>query len=175
MMATPANPSVVAAVNVIKASVRPRANVAALLTCHNRREKTVACLDRLFAQDCLGPQGRGGSEVIVDVFLVDDGSRDGTAQTIREKFPQVAIAHGPGNLFWAGGMRLAWRTAVQARKYDAYLLLNDDTLLRPDALRSLMRRVGIITAARCGGAGGGLSFRGRVLENVICSTVTPRL
>lgn len=138
MMAIPLDPSAAAGVAVTNGSVSPRVNVAALLTCHNRREKTVACLERLLAQDCLGRQRWAASELVVNVFLVDDGSCDGTTEMIRERFPQVSITHGPGDLFWAGGMRLAWRTAVQAGNHDAYLLLNDDTLLRPNALRSLL-------------------------------------
>ena len=138
MNANSLNDSLAAATNEPKNFRDPRVSVAALLTCHNRREKTIACLGRLFAQDCLGPQSTGVREVHVEAFLVDDDSGDGTTEAVNERFPQVAVIHGPGDLFWAGGMRLAWRTALQTRDYNAFLMLNDDTMLSPTALRCLL-------------------------------------
>ena len=78
--------------------------IAVLLTCHNRSEKTTACLHSLF--QCYLP-----SDFVLDVFLVDDGSTDGTAELVTEKFPKVIIIHGDGNLFWNRGMHLAWSYA----------------------------------------------------------------
>lgn len=53
-------------------------------------------------------------------------------------FPQVVLIKGDGNLFWAGGMRLAWDTALQEKAYDAFLLLNDDVELLPDFFEQLL-------------------------------------
>jgi GT2 family glycosyltransferase len=62
-----------------------------------------------------------------DVYLVDDASTDGTAALVRDKYPEVHLIHGTGSLFWAGGMRLAWQTALKEDKtYDGFLLINDD-------------------------------------------------
>jgi GT2 family glycosyltransferase len=74
--------------------------IAVLLTCHNRRDKTITCLDSLY--NCLLP-----SDFQLDVFLVDDGSSDGTSKAVSEKFPSVNVIQGNGNLFWNQGMRLA--------------------------------------------------------------------
>jgi GT2 family glycosyltransferase len=105
--------------------------VAVLITCHNRRNKTIACLISLF--DCSLPVS-----FTFDVFLVDDGSTDGTADAIKSKFPVVNIIHGDGNLFWNRGMRLAWATASGRDDYDSYLWLNDDTFLVKDALNIIL-------------------------------------
>lgn len=104
--------------------------LAALLTCHNRREQTLVCLRALRA--CTLPAGCD-----LAVYLVDDGSRDGTGAAVRAEFPQVAVIDGDGSLFWNGGMRRAFGTAMQ-HDHDAYLWLNDDTLLYPDALEKVL-------------------------------------
>jgi GT2 family glycosyltransferase len=71
--------------------------------------------------------------VEIEVFLVDDGSVDGTDKAVRSKFPEVHVLDGDGTLFWNGGMRLAFATAMQ-KGFDAYILFNDDTILYKDAL-----------------------------------------
>jgi GT2 family glycosyltransferase len=96
--------------------------IAVLITVHNRKEKTLSCLTALF--NCVLPD-----EYRFDVFLVDDGSTDGTSEVIRKKFTQVNIIQGTGNLFWNRGMYLAWETAAKTNDYDYYLWLNDDTVL----------------------------------------------
>jgi GT2 family glycosyltransferase len=105
--------------------------IAVLITVHNRKEQTLKCLTALF--NCILPNGYK-----FDVFLVDDGSTDGISDAIKEKFPQVNIIQGTGNLFWNRGMDLAWKTASKANDYDYYLWLNDDTCLYSKALEELV-------------------------------------
>ena len=104
--------------------------LAALLTCHNRRDLTVACLERLERQQ--------DHDATIDVILVDAASEDGTAAAVRRLFPNATVLHGPSNLFWARGMHLAFRRAAARGQYDYYLWLNDDTMLDPDALTHLL-------------------------------------
>jgi GT2 family glycosyltransferase len=99
--------------------------LAVIMTCYNRRNTTLACLQALYNQD-----------FIFDVYLVDDGSTDGTSDAVRANYPAVKILKGTGNLFWVGGMRLAFAEALK-ENYDYYLWLNDDTLLEPNALNKL--------------------------------------
>ncbi len=104
--------------------------ISVLLTCHNRKEKTLACLRKLYEQDT--------SDINVNVFLVDDGCTDGTAEAIREEFPQIHIIQGDGTLYWNRGMCLAWEESRKCGDYDAVLWLNDDTMLLPSSLKTLM-------------------------------------
>jgi len=104
--------------------------IAALLTCHNRREKTRLCLEALF-RAVLRLDHK------LDVYLVDDGSTDGTGETVAQFFPEVNVIQGDGSLFWNQGMRLAWNTASGKDDYDFYLWLNDDTILNAFALTEL--------------------------------------
>jgi GT2 family glycosyltransferase len=71
------------------------------------------------------------------IVLVDDGSTDGTAAAVLERYPETQVIRGDGRLFWAGGMRLAFREAVRD-DYDFYLFLNDDTIVDADALVRVM-------------------------------------
>jgi GT2 family glycosyltransferase len=103
--------------------------LACLLTCHSRREKTVACIAALLS--CRLPQN-----VQLHIVLVDDGSRDGTSEAVRARFPQVELIAGDGTLFWNGGMRRAFAAAM-VQDFDHYLWLNDDTTLDIDALERL--------------------------------------
>lgn len=106
--------------------------IAVLLTVHNRKEKTLACLKRLYSQ--IFP-----SEYTFDVYLTDDGCTDGTPEKVTEQFPDVHIIQGDGNLYWCGGMRKAWDVAAAARNYDYYFWLNDDTFLYDFALSELLK------------------------------------
>jgi GT2 family glycosyltransferase len=100
--------------------------LAVLITCHNRRKTTLTCLQALYKQD-----------VAFEVYLVDDGSSDGTSETVSINYPEVNLLKGNGNLFWGGGMRLAFSEALK-EVYEYYLWLNDDTLIDPQAINYLL-------------------------------------
>ena len=106
--------------------------IAVLITCHNRKDKTSACLKSLFEAEL--PYGYK-----LDVYLVDDGSTDGTKELVEKKFKSVNIIKGNGDLYWAGGMRLAWKAAMEKLSYDAYLLINDDVYLEVYFLKNLVK------------------------------------
>lgn len=106
--------------------------VAVLIACHNRRESTLGCLTALRSTAVAA-----GAVASLQVFLVDDGSSDGTAAAVRERFPDVRVIAGDGSLFWCGGMRLAWLEAARG-DFDAYLWLNDDVTLEDGAISRLI-------------------------------------
>jgi len=70
----------------------------------------------------------------VEVFVVDNASRDGSAEMVAAKFPHVKLIRSPRNLGFAGGNNLALRQ-VQGRHV---LLLNTDTVVRRDTLTHLV-------------------------------------
>ena len=104
--------------------------LAVLMTCHNRVATTLECLKRLM------PQLGSGDKV----FLVDDGSTDGTGARVRVEYPRVRVIDADGSLYWAKGMRKAWETAVEEGEWDFYLWLNDDTMLSPDAMKKMLAK-----------------------------------
>jgi GT2 family glycosyltransferase len=107
-----------------------KTRIAILMTCFNRRAVTLAGLASL-------QQQTGLDNCELAVYLVDDGSKDGTADAVQQQFPAVHLLRGDGSLFWNGGMRRAFSAAI-ATGYDSYLWFNDDTVLAPDAVHRLL-------------------------------------
>ncbi len=138
--------------------------IAAILSCFNRKQKTLACLAALYHQNIF-------QEIQLDVYLVDDASTDGTAAAIQQTYPDVKIIPGTGGLFWNGGMHLGFGKAI-AVGYDYYLWLNDDTLLYPTALETLLatatnlakkgERQAIVAGSTCNPETGELTYGGVV-------------
>lgn len=110
--------------------------ICAVLTCFNRRDKTLSCLASL--QRCFQL-----ASVAPHAVLVDDGSTDGTADAVRHDFPWVKVIRGDGNLFWNRGMHVAMAEAFQG-DYDFYLWVNDDISLREEAVSSALQTWGAV-------------------------------
>jgi GT2 family glycosyltransferase len=108
----------------------PRVRISALLTCHNRAEKTVSCLRSIYA-------AADDRNYTLDVVVVNAGSTDGTSDAIRENHPQTTLIERGPELFWNGGMRVAIARAYELDP-DLYLWLNDDVELDRDAVSRLV-------------------------------------
>ena len=148
--------------------------IAVLMTCYNRVDTTLECLQRLFNQEM--PEGYS-----FDVWLVDDASPDKTGETVKAAYPQVNVIQGTGKLFWCKGMRLAWDKAAEAYDYDFYLWLNDDVMLIDGAVASVIKdvntiiadnEIGIVVGTCCSdGVGKKLSYGCRGDDGTIVSPV----
>jgi GT2 family glycosyltransferase len=103
---------------------------AVLMTCHNRKNATLLCLDKVYKNTI-------PSTLTISIFLVDDGSTDGTEKAVAIKYPEVNIIKGDGSLFWNGGMRLAWNEALKG-EFDYYLWINDDSMIYEDSIARLL-------------------------------------
>lgn len=138
-------------------SIPSPVSVAVVLTCHNRREKTAACLRALMNQ-AAQLDGRCTLRLVV----TDDGSTDGTREMLATEFPQAVVISGDGNLFWAGGMRAAFGHAL-GEGHDFYLWINDDVELFPDCLQTVLDthdaqvratgRSGLVVGSMCNAQG----------------------
>lgn len=105
--------------------------VLGLMTCYNRKEKTVRALKNLI---------QGNPEIQFSFIVADDGSTDGTFEEL-QKISNVMIVRGNGSLFYSGGMRLAIAEAKKAEKqYDYCLLFNDDVDFVESAIEGLCKR-----------------------------------
>jgi GT2 family glycosyltransferase len=103
--------------------------IAVLMTCHNRKEKTLHTLATLGRQRGL-PSG-----LVLTVHLVDAGSQDGTAEAVARHFPDVDVTTVGDDVFWGEGMRIASR---RSGPFDYQMWLNDDVFLADDALAMLL-------------------------------------
>jgi GT2 family glycosyltransferase len=136
-------------------------HIAVLITCFNRKQKTIKCLNFLFRQKQLN------LEYTVEVFLVDDGSTDGTSEAVKSEFSSVHIIQGSGSLYWNRGMHLAWQQAKSTKDFDYYLWLNDDTDIMPDAITEMLacavmrNNKAIVCGAICSEGTGTFTYGGR--------------
>ena len=141
---------------------------AVLLTVHNRKDKTLACLESCMSQvESMKADGRYS----FSIWMTDDGCTDGTADAVVSAFPQVNIIHGDGSLYWNRGMCAAWE-AASASSPDFYLWLNDDIVLKPGAFSSLFEisaalRHKAIVAGTAEGSDGTVSYGGRTRKGRI--------
>ncbi len=137
-------------------------SIAILLTCFNRKDKTLSCLRSLYADQF-------GVNVQPAIFLVDDGSTDGTSEAVKSEFPNVNIIKGTGSLYWNRGMHLAWETAAKLNDYDFYLWLNDDVTLHKGAISELLndsskKPDSIVCASMQSSVDGSITYGGKDLN-----------
>jgi GT2 family glycosyltransferase len=69
-----------------------------------------------------------------EIIVVDNGSTDGSAEFVRERFPQVRLLALPRNLGFGGGSNAGFRAA----KNDIVVLLNSDMRVAEDFLAPLL-------------------------------------
>lgn len=91
----------------------------------NGRGYLQRCLDALLAQELAGG---------FDVILADNASTDGSAELVRERYPEVRVLDTGGNLGFAGGNNAGIRAATGRH----VVLLNNDTRVRPGWLAALV-------------------------------------
>lgn len=63
----------------------------------------------------------------IRMFIVDDGSTDGTAEYIKSKYPEIVVLKGNGNLWWTGAIKWAIEEVLKvAHAGDFILTINND-------------------------------------------------
>ncbi len=105
-------------------------HVGIVIPCHNRKNITFRCIDNL--------QKIVVADFSISIFLIDDGSTDGTAKLIERCFhDKVKILKGDGNLFWTAAVNKGIMFAVK-EGCDYVLLVNDDIEFEADFLIKLL-------------------------------------
>jgi len=123
----PHGPGAVAVPNTI--SVQPQ--VFAIIPVFNRLALTEACVKCLSAQ----------TYPTLRVIVVDGGSTDGTPEQIRREYPHVELLQGQKELWWGEAMQLGIEHCLRhsGRDDDMLLMMNNDTLVDPDYVATLVR------------------------------------
>lgn len=117
-------------------------NIAVLLTCFNRKEKTIACLSSLTASKDRMQQEAPDQKVEMEFIVTDDRSTDGTPEALQRLPYRIRLLEGSGQLFWCGGMNYSIDYVLQRSKlYQYVMLVNDDVCFYQDALQRLMGRL----------------------------------
>lgn len=102
--------------------------LAILVLNWNQPAATCACLESLRRADLCG----------AEIILIDNGSRDGSAEIFRALDPPPRLLALPENLGYAGGNNAGLRLAL-AEGAERVLVLNNDTLVTADFLPTLLR------------------------------------
>ena len=102
------------------------ATIYVLAPVHNRR-----ALTERFAR-CLAAQ----TDQAFQLVLVDDGSTDGTAESVLSILPCATVIRGTGHWWWAGSLERArqWLIGRSAEPGQLVLIANDDTTFASDFL-----------------------------------------
>lgn len=111
------------------AAERPGTALAVIVLTWNQRDLTLLCLDSLVDLPC--PVDR------LHLIVVDNGSGDGTAQAIRQRYPAITVLETGENLGYAGGNNVGIRYAL-AQQADYICILNNDVLVTPDFFKPLL-------------------------------------
>jgi hypothetical protein len=101
--------------------------VVAVVLTWNGREDTLACLASL----------ESAPDRPDAIVVVDNGSSDGTAKAVRERFPGADLVRSDKNLGFAGGNNLGLARARELGA-DHVLVLNNDTEVEPGAVQALV-------------------------------------
>jgi hypothetical protein len=102
---------------------------------YNGLADTLDCLDSLRAQTCAG----------IATLVIDNGSRNDDLGRIAASFPEVEVIALGENRGWAGGNNVGLRLGLE-RGFDYMLLLNNDTVLRADALAEMLAAAAAVGA-----------------------------
>ncbi len=96
-----------------------------IIPVRNRKAFTVAILQQLTEQI----KASSLATASVQIIVVNDGSTDGTPELIEQRFPEVHLLHGDGNLWWTGAIAQGMTYATNTIKTDYIIWLNDDIVL----------------------------------------------
>ena len=97
-------------------------DLSIIIVNYKTKDLTLQTIDSVFKAD--HPPGK------LEVFLIDNGSKDDTPQAVKKRFPKVKVIELPKNLGFAGGNNIGLRKA----KGRYQLLLNSDTIINKDTL-----------------------------------------
>lgn len=97
-----------------------------LLPVHNRKDITTMFVKMLVNQTYKN----------YHLVLIDDGSTDGTVDSIQEYLNDITVITGDGNLWWGGALHQGYLWVKNQLKdsSDAVLIINDDVLIDIDFL-----------------------------------------
>ncbi|CAG0946962.1 N-acetylglucosaminyl-diphospho-decaprenol L-rhamnosyltransferase [Anaerolineae bacterium] len=134
-----------------------KCDLSIVIVSYNVRDLLAQCLNSVFSIQ--SSVFRGQSQLNtkhrtlnIEVFVVDNASRDGSAAMVRERFPAVRLIENSENRGFAAANNQAF--IETRRRY--VMMLNPDTQLKPGALETLVRFMD--ANPRAGACGGKLQY-----------------
>ncbi|MEW6505803.1 MAG: glycosyltransferase family 2 protein [Chloroflexota bacterium] len=114
-----------------------RTKTAVVILSYNSRDITAQCIDGLLMNEA------------AELFVIDNGSTDGTVDMIRSRYPAIHIINLPCNLGFGGGNNIGMREAFN-NGHDVVFLLNNDTIIDEPFIEPCLKainddtRIGIV-------------------------------
>jgi len=100
-------------------------DLSIIIVNYNSKDKALNCLKSIEQADL--------SWINYEIIVVDNNSRDGIAEAVKNQFPKVKFIQSDRNRGMGGGNNLGARGA--AGEY--LLIINPDTILRSDSIRKM--------------------------------------
>ena len=113
-------------------------SLAVIIVSYNVRDELQRCLESLVGHTSPYP---------TNIVVVDNASSDGTADTVRERWPSVRVIDAGSNL----GFARANNIGIRETQSEFVLLLNPDTLIPPGAVPTLVRGLAVRPEAAAAG------------------------
>ena len=126
------------------------AKIAAIVLGFDRRDKTRACVASLLRS----------TEEGIRVLVLDNGSRDGTAESIAREFPEVLVERSPVNLGAAAGRNHAVALAVREWSPKLLWFVDDDAVVDPASASALASPFAAPESATLGATAAKIRFPG---------------
>jgi len=95
----------------------------------NGHEHLPVCLDALLAQ----------AAPSLEIIAVDNGSTDGSAALVHERYPQVRLIENGRNLGFAGGCNVG----LQAARGECLILVNQDVIVQAGWLEAMVKALSL--------------------------------
>lgn len=133
-------------------------NLLVLMTTHNRESQVVLSLESLAL-------AASKAKVTTAVFLANSGDNQLSWDHLDDRIEVKQFRVEPST-YWAQGMRLAWELSLEdGGTYDYVLWLNDDVILDPEAIETLLgllikRERKVIAVGSCRSNDGSVSYGG---------------
>jgi hypothetical protein len=101
-------------------------SISIVIVNYNTEKLLRSCLESVYA---------GANGTPMDIWVVDNNSRDGSIPMLKSMFPVVKVVVNPTNV----GFSRANNAAISQSRSDYVLLLNPDTLIIEDAIERMVK------------------------------------
>ena len=107
--------------------------VCVVLTCYNRKEKTINCIQSLAASN---------DSILFTFVVADDGSNDGTSAALNElgNTLDIHVLTGTGEWYYSRGMHAAMNYVINTMEntFDYVLMVNDDVTFFANSIQKII-------------------------------------
>ncbi len=100
-------------------------DISIVIVSYNVREYIISCIESIYKHS--------KSNISFELIIVDNDSKDGTVNTLKNKFPKINIISNKYN----AGFSIAANQGAQKCSGKYLLILNPDTLFVEDSLKKL--------------------------------------